>query len=116
MDMEGRIVHEWHYPFDAAWPDRREEYETERGARYWFHAHLFENGDIIGIFNGLGLVKLDKDSKLLWKFTGGSHHDLHVADDGRIYVITRRQRTDTRISNGTNVHEDAITILDTNGK
>ncbi|MCK4511503.1 aryl-sulfate sulfotransferase [bacterium] len=116
IDMEGNVVHEWHYPFDVAWPDRQEEYETERGARYWFHAHLFENGDIIGIFNGLGLVKLDKSSNLLWKFTGGSHHHLHVADDGRIYVITRRERADIRISTGTNVLEDAITVLDTNGK
>ena len=116
MDMEGNVVHEWLYPFDVAWPDRQEEYETERGARYWFHAHLFENGDIIGIFNGLGLVKLDKDSNLLWKFTGGSHHHLHVAPDGRIYVITRRQRTDLRISNDTDILEDAITVLDTNGK
>ena len=116
MDMEGNVVHEWLYPFDVAWPDRQEEYETERGARYWFHAHLFENGDIIGIFNGLGLVKLDKHSNLLWKFTGGSHHHLHVAPDGRIYVITRRQRTDLRISNNTEILEDAITVLDTNGR
>ena len=116
IDMEGNVVHEWHYPFDVAWPDRQEEYETERGTRYWFHAHLFENGDIIGIFNGLGLVKLDKNSNLLWQFTGGSHHHLHVADDGRIYVITRRERADIRISTGSNVLEDAITVLDTNGR
>ncbi len=116
MDMDGNVVHEWRYPFDMAWPNRQEEHKTERGARYWFHAHLFENGDIIGIFNGLGLVKLDKNSNLLWKFTGGSHHHLHVADDGRIYVITHRQRIDSRISPDDNVLEDAITILDTNGR
>ena len=116
MDMDGNVVHEWHYPFYVAWPDRQKEYETERGARFWFHAHLFENGDILGIFNGLGLVKLDKDSNLLWKFTGGSHHDLHVADDGRIYVITHEQRLNPKISKKTSMLEDGITVLDPNGR
>lgn len=115
IDMEGRVVHEWHYAFNAAWPDRHREYETERGARYWFHAHLFENGDIIGIFNGLGLVKLDKDSNLIWKFTGGSHHHLHVADDGRIYVITHEWRLNPRITKATDILDDYITVLDGNG-
>jgi len=115
MDMDGNVVHEWHYAFNAAWPDRHKEYETERGTRYWFHAHLFENGDIIGIFNGQGLVKLDKDSNLIWKFTGGSHHHLHVADDGRIYVITHEQRLNPRITRATDIFDDYITVLDGNG-
>jgi len=115
MDMEGNVVHEWRYPFLEAWPDRHREDETLRGARFWFHAHLFENGDILGIFNGLGLVKLDKDSNLLWKYTGGSHHDLHVGSDGRIYVISHRQTSDTRISRGTDILEDAVTVLDAAG-
>lgn len=115
IDMDGDIVHEWRYPFLKAWPDRQEEYETERGARYWFNAHLFENGDIIGIFNGLGLVKLDKDSNLIWKYTGGSHHDVCVAGDGTIYVITHARRLEPRISGGTDIYEDAVTVLDADG-
>ena len=115
MDMDGNIVHEWRFPFLDAWPNRQEEDSTLRGARFWFHAHLFENGDIIGIFNGLGLVKLDKDSNLIWKYTGGSHHDLHVADDGRIYSISHERKLDPRISKGTDMLEDAVTVLDANG-
>ena len=115
MDMDGNVVHEWRYPFLKAWPDRHKENETLRGARFWFHAHLFENGDIIGVFNGLGLVKLDKDSNLLWKYTGGSHHDLHVGEDGLIYAISHRQKADERISRGTDILEDAVTVLDSAG-
>lgn len=115
IDMEGNIVHEWHCDFTRAWPDRQREYATDRGARNWFHAHLFKNGDIIGIFNGLGIVKLDRDSNLIWKYAGGSHHHLHVADDGRIFVITRRDLRTPKLSRAVEILEDAITILDADG-
>lgn len=116
IDMDGNVVHEWEYSFTRAWPDRQKEYATDRGARNWFHAHLFENGDIIGVFNGLGIVKLDKNSNLLWKYAGGSHHHLHVADDGRIFVITRRDLATPRISRAVDILEDAITTLDADGR
>ncbi|MBD3349515.1 MAG: hypothetical protein GF400_10035, partial [Candidatus Eisenbacteria bacterium] len=115
VDMDGRVVHEWRYDFDRAWPERRREYATDRGARNWIHAHLFENGDVIGIFNDLGMVKLDVNSELLWKYGGGSHHDLHVADDGRIFVITHRDLSTPKVRRAATVVEDAVTVLDERG-
>lgn len=116
IDMEGSVLHEWRCDFLKAWPERQREDATDRGARNWFHAHLFENGDIIGVFNGLGIVKLDRDSNIIWKYAGGSHHHLHVADDGRIFVITRRDLSTPKISRAVDTLEDAITVLDPNGK
>ncbi|MFH1688668.1 MAG: arylsulfotransferase family protein [Candidatus Eisenbacteria bacterium] len=116
MDMDGNVLHEWIYSFSDAWPGRSLEFKYERGAEYWFHAHLFENGDIIGVFNGLGLVKLDKDSNLIWKYTSGSHHHIHVTDDGRIFTITREFRLDPRISTTNKMSGDAIAVLDANGR
>jgi hypothetical protein len=116
MDMDGNIVHEWHCEFLDAWPDREKEAVTENGARYWFHAHLFPNGDIIGVHNSLGLVKLDKDSNVIWTYDGGSHHHVHVADNGYIYTITHEPVIDDRISRATDMLEDAIVILDANGR
>ena len=115
IDMEGRVVHEWRYDFLDAWPDRQHAYATDTGSRFWFHAHLFENGDIIGVFNDQGLVKVDKDSRLIWKYGGGSHHHLHVAEDGRIYSITHRDRMAPRISSAVSILEDAVTVLDADG-
>jgi hypothetical protein len=110
------VVHEWHCTFLDAWPQREREAVTENGARYWFHAHLFPNGDIIGVFNSLGLVKLDKDSNVLWTYSGGSHHHAYVADNGYIYSITHELKIDERISRTTESLEDAIAILDANGR
>jgi len=116
MDMDGNTVHEWHCEFDTAWPDRHKEAASERGAEYWFHAHLFKNGDIIGVFNGLGLVKLDRDSNIIWRYEGGPHHDLHVADDGTIHAISHREKIDPRIHGGKDVLEDAVTVLSSEGR
>jgi len=116
VDMEGSPVHEWRFEFADAWPDYRMDNRAENAASYWFRAHLFENGDVLAIFTGLGLVKVDKDSNLLWKYLDQCHHDVHVTEDGRIYVLTRRERTEPRYGTATDIYEDAITILSADGE
>ena len=116
VDMEGNLLHEWRFEFKDAWPDYRMDTRAENAASYWFRAHLFENGDVLAIFTGLGLIKVDKDSNLLWKYFDLCHHDLHVTDDGRVYVLTRRERTEPRYGTATDIFEDAITILSADGE
>jgi hypothetical protein len=115
MDMDGRILHEWQKDLLDVWPGKREDAETEN-AQYWRAAHLFPNGDVLAIYEGIGIVKLDKDSNIIWKRDGGEHHDLHVQDDGRIYVLSRKAHVVRRINSQTPVLEDFITVLDPNGR
>ena len=117
IDMSGRRVHEWSLGFARAWmlepgddPPR-----SIKGAGYWRRAHLFENGDVVAIFEGLGLIKVDKDSELLWARFGGFHHDLEVTEDGRIYVLTREPRIIPRIHAEMPVLEDFVVVLDPDG-
>ena len=49
--------------------------------------HVFPNGDLLAIYEApghwpyaYGLVKLDKDSKVLWRYADLANHDLEVAD------------------------------------
>jgi hypothetical protein len=111
MDMDGRILHAWRYEFARAWPGRVVEPENRFGDRYWRRAHLFDNGDLLAIFEGLGLVKLDARSRLLWAYDGACHHDLAVSADGSIRVLTRRH-TSWR---GEPALEDHVTALDAGG-
>jgi len=67
------------------------------------------------MYNGLGIVKLDKNSKLLWKYAEGSHHHLSVQDDGRILVLTREDMTAPRISSAVDILADSVTTLDAEG-
>jgi len=114
MNMKGEELHKWHLDFDQFSPDRRPT-GLDR-TTFWRRAHLFENGDILAIFEGLGLIKLNKDSKLLWGFQGGAHHDLDVLEDGTIYVLTRAPKILPSINPDHPVLEDFITVLDAQGK
>src|SRR3546814_18741294 len=58
-------------------------------------AHVFPNGDLLALYVGVGdspwgygLVKMDKDSNVIWKYLAHTHHDFDVAPDGSIYVLT----------------------------
>ena len=67
-----------------------------------FDAHLFENGDVLAIHEGLGIVKLDSSSEVLWARTYRVHHDLDVLDeptaslDARTELELRRSKTQKR--------------------
>lgn len=88
MDMDGNILHRWEYSFEKLWPNLD---AGETDISYWRRVHLFENGDILAIFEPFGIFKLDKDSKLLWESANNAHHDLIVRPNGNILVFTRRE-------------------------
>jgi hypothetical protein len=98
MDMRGTVVHCWELPFRKAWPGKSHiEGPLPDENIYWFRCHLYPNGDLLAIYQsdgdtpyGYGLVKLNKDSQLLWAYAKNVHHDLDVGDDGRIYTLTQR--------------------------
>jgi hypothetical protein len=114
MDMEGNVLHTWELGFADVWPGRKYPDPADAAER-WRRAYLYENGDVLAIFEGVGLIKLDRDSNLLWSYEGGAHHDLEVMDDGTIYVLTREAHIVSRINQNQPILEDSITILDADG-
>lgn len=118
MDMKGNVLHRWRKDFLDAWGDRPAELlpASNKSAGYWRRAHLFENGDVLAIFEGIGLIKIDRDSNLIWARFGGFHHDLDVMEDGSIYVLTREPRMIPDISPDHPVLEDFISVLDADGR
>jgi outer membrane protein assembly factor BamB len=54
----------------------------------WNHVELTPEGDLLAIANHHALLRLTWDSTLLWKLDIAAHHDLAIAPDGRIYVLT----------------------------
>jgi len=117
MDMAGRTLHRWRYPYAAAVPDDRvNEMERSLYRDFWRRAHLSPNGDLLAIFEGHALVALDAASELRWVFRGNPHHDLDVSADGRIHVLTRRAHVLPRINPDEPVLEDTITVLSPDGE
>ncbi len=115
MGMDGSILHEWRCAFLEAFPECGDIISNEQ-TQHWRRGYLYENGDVLGIFDGVGLVKLDKDSNILWTYDGGAHHDLEVMDDGRIFILTREAHRVPRVDRNSTVLEDFITILNSDGE
>jgi len=113
MDLEGRVVHRWARSFEDTWPGR-EGNAVRRGS--WRRAHVLPDGGLLAIFTSLGVVRLDRDSDLLWAWAGRAHHDLDVAEDGTIYVLTRRASVLPEIDPIEPVLEDFVTRLSPDGQ
>ncbi len=103
-DMDGRVLHRWTRPFRDVWPDRE------------IRAHVTEEGDLYAIFQWLGLVKLDRDSEILWSYDGGPFNDLFVADDGTVTVMTHETRLVPRWNEREPVVENFLVVLDRDGR
>lgn len=96
VDMRGNVVHNWNLPFSKAWPVAEHVTKALPDERiHWFRGHLFPNGDLLAVYQteadtpcGYGLAKMDKDSKLLWTYSGRVHHNVDVGEDGTIYTLT----------------------------
>lgn len=129
IDMAGNVVHRWKRPFDDIeswtgktgwhwrWPPR-----ILLGWTCFRRAYLRPGGDLLVIFEDLGLVCLDKDSNVKWAFRGGRpHHGLDVGPDGTIYVLSRthHHRDDLGLITFTpddRVFEDFVFVLSPDGE
>jgi len=111
MDMEGDVLHRWSCSFEQAF----QEEGTRRSTEFWRRVHLFPNGDLLAIFEGQGIVKLDRDSRLLWARRNGAHHDLEVTPDGDIWVLTRAAARLQLEGEWRRLAEDFVSVLDPDG-
>lgn len=98
VNMRGDIVHQWQAPFTDVWPrPNHVRFSARDRTLCIFGCHLYGNGDLLVVYQGLGtptygygLAKLDKDSRVLWKYSANAHHDVDVAEDGTIYAIEQK--------------------------
>ena len=127
IDMHGTVVRRWELPFRQAWPKPSHIEEPLPDKQlYWFRCHLYPNGDLLAIYQGdgdtpygYGLVKLDKESRLLWAYANHVHHDVDVGEDGTIYTLA--QRFVTRRQPGLDFLEppyltDSLVVLSPDGR
>lgn len=113
IDMKGRVLHEWGLPFDTAFPDVTPP-PSALGQHSWRRVHLLPGGDLLAIYEGLGIVRVDRNSNLVWARANGAHHDIHLEGD-RIYVLTRETHLVPEVHSWRNVVEDAITVMTLDG-
>jgi hypothetical protein len=114
MDMDGEVLHEWRYRFPDAF-ERDPSPMPGKRKDWWRRAYLFPNGDVLAIIAGAGLLKIDKNSQLLWAKAIYSHHDLAIAPNGDLYLLTRRVHVVPRVNEKQPIVEDRVVVLDSEG-
>jgi len=115
MEMDGEVLHRWQYDYNSAFPEHSRPVISP-GLRYWRRVHLLEGGGLLAIFEGQGIIRIDRESNLVWASSEGAHHDLEVLPDGRILVLTRSLTTKPELSADQLVLEDFVTEMSQDGE
>jgi hypothetical protein len=126
LNMEGEVLHSWHTCDSLG--DR------------WLYSEMDSEGNLIALVIGLGLVKMDWDSGILWiskasdnPYLKGSrpgyHHDFEMTESGDIYVLakelrqvdighmkpSKRIRRGRRLSREREICDNSVVILSPDG-
>lgn len=104
ISADRKVLHEWEYEFEKIFPEYKVPPKNRKRdlTGYWRNVALLPNGDLLAIFEGLALIKLDKDSNLIWAKLNNAHHDLEVLPSGDIVVLTRQVE----------IHQDNAVLVD----
>ena len=113
QDMKGNVLHRWTYPMEEVWSKPLGFDEWEAHETFWRRVHVFPNGDLLAIYEGIGMIRLDRQSRLLWEYKGRCHHDIDVDREGVIYTLARAAAQESRF--GRPILEDFIVVLSPDG-
>ena len=72
---------------------------------------LLPGGDVVVIWEYIGMARLDRDSHLKWSLRNGANHDLAVDREGRLYTLTREIRVLPDLNPDAPVFEDFVTVI-----
>lgn len=98
IDKFGQLRHLWTIPFSEIWKQPPHISSPVPDILTFMHdAEVYPNGDLLALFHGegdtpygYGLVKLDKNSKVIWKLALNAHHDVYISHSGDIYTLSQQ--------------------------
>ena len=111
VEMDGTLVHRWERAPLTIWPDR-----TDFDFGYFRKARLLPDGGLLAIFEGKGLVCLDRDSNVRWAYDGPAHHDVGVLADGTVFALDREARVFDELDPERLLLDDRVTFLSQEGE
>jgi hypothetical protein len=102
VDMQGNTAWQWNINWGAFGDERLDGLPLSMGPGLAKQRGIgvgeptvFANGDLLVVLNtawytpwGLALIKVDKNGDPIWSYTRQVHHEISVADDGRIYALS----------------------------
>lgn len=116
VDMDGRVVHRWRCRFERAFPGRTGDHISEDAVLYFRRARLLPDGGLLALYQGLGLIRLDRSSELVWARPLPVFNDLRLSGDGRILTLVKEPREIPELGRDGPVLEDSVVVLDADGR
>jgi hypothetical protein len=116
IDMDGETRHEWECDFYRAFAGFEDARPGPFLGNTWRRVRLLEDGSLLGIYEGAGIVKLDRDSDVVWAIRNGSHHDLDISERGDIHVICRDAQFEPRFGELNPVLLDHVRVYSAAGE
>lgn len=96
LDMDGRVLHRWNVDWFRVWPDATHlpaHVQPQREMETHIHgAVVMPNGDLVFNYEHLGLVRLDRQSNIVWRLPYQTHHSVELDDRGNLWVCGQRER------------------------
>ena len=98
LDMDGQVLQRWDVDWFTVWPDAthlpphvvpRRRMET--------HVHgavVMSNGDLVFNYEHLGLVRLNRESEVVWRLPYQTHHSVTMDERGHLWVCGQRERSE----------------------
>lgn len=117
VDLDGRVLHTWNVDWFSVWSDATHlpaHVQPRRTMETHVHgAVVMPNGDLVFNYEHLGLVRLDRDSRVVWRLPYQTHHSVELDDQGNLWVCGQRERRtiDPAFPHRTPVY-DEFTILE----
>lgn len=108
LAMGGSEVHRWSKAFGEAFGELALDGASPRP--YWRRARLLPDGGLVTMFVDQGTMRLDRDSNVVWTYTGGVHHDLRVVGD-ELWTLSRELRTRPLLDSEPML-DDEVLVLD----
>jgi hypothetical protein len=92
IDMKGRLLHVWDVAFSDIWPDPKHLEVTPPDYDVYIHGSaLLADGDVIFNLSGLGAVRIDACSQIVWKVPAATHHKVDYLANGETLIPARRR-------------------------
>jgi len=109
VDLDGKL--RWRWSIDRYFSP----VELKPGIDFGY-THLFPNGDVLAYVAERAVLKLDRNSRVLWKHLALAHHDAFVADDGAVYALVHETRLVPAISDRYRSLLDDVEVLSADGE
>lgn len=119
VDGSGKLVHQWDLDWFRLWPDSPHLPENvvpkNRPGAHIHGAVMLDDRKVVFNFEYLGLMCVDRAGNKVWKLDYRTHHSVHQAEDGNLWVSGRKMYDDPSEKKG-KLNEETVLEIDQNGK